>query len=152
MLVHELEHVVLLLLVNLLREYHLLVVINRVINALCRILGFFYLSEDFLDFLLYLLYVDITYDNDTLKVGTVPLLVIVAQCLIREIVNNLHYTYRKTFAVSAVGEDVGKHTLLHTHHRSVASSPLFVYHTALLVNLFSCKSKSVGPVAENPET
>ena len=70
----------------------------------------------------------------------------------REVVHYFHYTDGKTLTVTATGEDVGKHTLLHTHHRRIAASPLFVYYATLLVYLLTVEDKTVCPVVENPQT
>ena len=152
MFVHELQHIVLLLLVNLLREDHLFVVINRIIYTFSRILCLLYLLEDFLYLLLYLIYINITYNDNSLKIGTIPLLVVVTKCLMREVVYNLHCTDWQAFAISAAGEDVCKHALLHTHHSGVASAPLFMDYTTLLVNLLAIECKAVSPVVKYPET
>ena len=152
MLVHELQYVVLLLLVNLLRENHLLVVLYRIVDALGGVLCLLYFLEYLLDFLFHIINVNVADNYNTLQVGAVPLLIVVAQSLMREVVDNLHCTYRKAFAVAAAREDVSKHAFLHTHHRSVAAAPLLMDYTTLLVNLFACECKAVGPVTENPET
>ena len=151
MLVHNLQHVVLLFLVKLLREDNLLVVLYRVIYALGRFLGLLYLLEDFLHLLLHSVNIDVTNDDDTLEIGTIPLFVVVAQSLIWEVIDNLHYTYRQAAAISVAWEDVGKHALLHTHHGAVASAPLLVDDTALAVDLLFIKCKTVGPVVQNPK-
>ena len=150
MLVHQLKHVVLLLLIYLLRENHLFVVINLVVFALGWFLGLLDCLEDLLYLLLHRINVNVTYDDDSLKVGAIPLLVVVAQSLVWEVVDDLHCTDWQAAAVTATGEDVGEHAFLHAHHCSVASAPLLVDNAAFAVNLLLVKCETIGPVMQYP--
>ena len=84
-------------------------------------------------------------------VGAVPLLVVVAQYLVGEVVHYLHGADGQTVSVAAVGVDDGEHLFVDAHGGFHAGAPLFVDDAALLVNFCFAQSKAVAPVAENPE-
>ncbi len=71
-------------------DNHLFVVGHGIVDALGATLGQRNGREEFLDFLLDLIHIDIAYDDDGLQVRTVPLLVIVAQVLVWEVVDDVH--------------------------------------------------------------
>ena len=79
-----------LLLVLLDVDYHALVVGHGVVDALGRVDGLGNLREECLDFLFYLVDVDVAHDDDGLQVGAIPLVVVVAQVLVGEVVDDIH--------------------------------------------------------------
>ena len=88
-----------------------LVVGHGIIFAL---LGFWLcgdIIEDFLDFVLDIVDVDVAYNNDTLQIGAIPCLIVVAQSLIGEVVDNLHRADGQTLAIFGCGIDGGQNAL-----------------------------------------
>ena len=67
----------------------------------CILLGSRKLTENRFYFLLHLFDVNVSHDNNTLKVRTVPFIIICSQHLWLEVVYNAHQTYRKSFGIFA---------------------------------------------------
>ena len=107
--------------------------------------------EDVLDLRLDRVDVDVADDHDTLLVRTVPLLIVVAERLVREVVHDLHQADGHTDRVLVVRVDDRQELLVHTHLGVLAAAPLLVDHAALLVDVFPREEQAVGPVVEDPE-
>ena len=71
--------------------------------------------EDFLDALLYLIDVDVAHHDNALQVGAIPLLVIVAQFLRLEVIDNAHKADGEAFAVARAGIEF-RQAALHNAH------------------------------------
>ena len=71
--------------------------------------------EDFLDALLYLIDVDVADHDNALQVGAIPLLVIVAQFLRLEVVDDAHKADGEAFAVARAGIEF-RQAALHNAH------------------------------------
>ena len=78
---------------------HLVVVIHWEVFTMSSILRHWDGGEDRLYLLLHLVYVNITHNDDCLQVWAIPLVVIVAKCLVREVVYNLHLTDWQTIFI-----------------------------------------------------
>ena len=133
---------------------HLVVIADGIVFALGRILGSWNLREELLDFLLHLVNVHIAHNDDGLQVGTIPLMVVVAQVLIREVVDDIHRTDRHAVFILRTLIDL-RHRLLHQslHGTSGTScTPFFMNHATLLVNLLVIQQQIVAPVIENKQT
>ena len=107
--------------------------------------------ENALDFCFNLIYINITNDDDTLKVGAIPLLVVGAEEVGLEVVDDAHQTDGHTLAVARTRIEVGQLAVEDTHHSTAAHTPLLVDDTALLVDFGCLEEKAIGPVVENPE-
>ncbi len=80
-----------------------LVVADREVHTLCRIFGHLDVRKHLFDFILNTVCVYVADHNYALLVRTIPPLVIVAQCLVWKVVNNLHCAYRQAVAVAVSG-------------------------------------------------
>ena len=107
--------------------------------------------EYFLDLALDIVDVDIADNNDALKVGTIPGLVVVAKSLRLEVVDNFHGADRQAVAIFQAGIERRKNLLENALRAFVAAAPFFVDNAALLVDLIRFEKKSVGPVVENEQ-
>ena len=63
---------------------------NRIVDAFGRILRHFDVREHLFNFCLDTVNINITYHDDTLLVRTIPLFIVVTECLRLEIVNHFH--------------------------------------------------------------
>ena len=108
-------------------------------------------GEYALDLCLYLIYVNIADNDDALEVGAIPLLVVGAQEVRLEIVDDAHQTDRHTLAVARTGIEVGQLAVEDAHHGAGAHTPFLVDDTALLVDFVGLEEEAIGPVVENPE-
>ena len=66
---------------------------------LCSICRNSSVSPKLLNLILCVVYINITNNDDTLVVWTIPLLIVVAEVLIRELVNNAHQTNWHTMTI-----------------------------------------------------
>ena len=98
------------------------------------------------------LYVHVANHDDGLIVGTVPFMIVVAQYLWFEIVDYLHQTDGHAPAVLAARIESLKVALKHAHDGGGAQTPLFVYHTTLLLYLVGLEQQSARPVAKDEQT
>ena len=73
----------------------------------------------------------------------IPLLVVVAENLVWEVVNNLHYTDRQTVTVLAAWIELWESALVHAHHSRAACTPLLMDNATLLVNLLAVEDKGI---------
>ena len=78
---------------------HFLVVTNGIVDAFGSLLRHGDRGEDLLDFLLHLVDINIAHYDDGLQVGAIPLLIVVAQVLVREVIDNLHRADRQTVLI-----------------------------------------------------
>ena len=108
--------------------------------------------EDFLDFGFYLIYIHVTYHYDTLLVGTIPFFIIVAESLIREVVNHFDGTDRQTMAILASFESFRESLFVHTHHGTLSGTPFFVDDTAFVVYFLRVEGQVIGPIVKDEET
>ena len=96
--------------------------------------------------------VDITHNDDSLVVRTVPFMVIVAEFLVLEVVNDRHKTYRQTHTILRTGVQLGQYTLEDTLCGGRTELPLLVDDTAFLVDFLSVEGQSVRPVLKDEDT
>ena len=135
-------------------DNHLVIVGHGVIDALSRIHRLGNQREKSLDFLLHLIDVNVAYHHDGLQVGTIPLLIVVAQVLIRKVVDDVHRTDGQTVLILGALVD-GGHGVLHQPlhgHAGTTGAPLLVNDTTLLVNLLVFQQDVVAPVVEHQQT
>ena len=83
-------------------------------NNRCGVLWHLDRAEHILNLLLYIINVDITYNDDSLIVRTIPLLIVVAQLLILEIVNHRHQTDGVSHSILTSRIDSRQIALKHT--------------------------------------
>ena len=148
-LVHEQELHYLLLLVRRDGDERFLVVGHGEVRAGCGGFGHTDGAEHFLYLALDAVGVNVAHHNDALQVGAVPLLVVVAQGLVGEVVHHLHGADGQAVGILAVFEEHGEHFFVHAHHGSHAGAPLLVDDAALLVNLLRVEGQGVGPVVQD---
>ena len=117
MLEHQLDDVLLLFLVFLNGEDSLWCVGHGLFHHRSGIGWHLDVAENLLDFLLGAVYVNVAHHHNGLVVRTVPLLVVVAQSLGLEVVDNLHQSDRHAVTVFAVGIELGQTTFKHTLRR-----------------------------------
>ena len=110
------------------------------------------LREHCLDLLLHLIHVDITNHDDSLVVGTIPLLIVRLQERTLEIVDNLHQTNRHAMTVLRAGIELRQVTLQHTHLGRGTQTPLLMDDTTLLLDLLLFKQQTIGPVPKYHQT
>ena len=121
------------------------------VGAFGRILGHFDGREEFFDASFHLVDVDVTDNDDSLIVGTVPFVVVVAQVLVGEVHHYFHRTDRQTVGILASCKHLGQDFLYDTPVGVVAGTPLFVYHTALAVYLIVFEQDGARPVVQYEE-
>ena len=98
-----------------------------------------------------MVYIHIADDDDALIVGTVPLLIVVAEVLIREIVDNAHQADRHTVSVLGVGIELRQYVVINPHDRAAAQLPFLVDDPAFLVDFLVGKRQAVRPVLEDQQ-
>ena len=133
---------------------HRVVVVDGIVDALCTDLGQGDGREDLLDFLLHLVHVDVAHHYDSLQVGAIPLVIVVAQVLIGEVVHDVHRADGHAVLILRTLVDL-RHGLLHQSLYGLAGTagaPLFVYHAALLVYLLVLQQQEVAPVVQDEQT
>ena len=152
MLHHVLHHVGGLLLV-LVDDYDRLCVVGHLlVNDGCDVGWILERTEEFLDFLLGVVNVYVTYNDNCLVVGMIPLLVVIAQFLRLEVVDYRHESDREALAILRSRVEFWQVALEHTVRSTGAQTPLLVDNSALLVNLLGVEQQSVRPVAEDKQT
>ena len=151
MLVVVLYLVVLLLLVLLHRDNHLPVVGHGEVCPLGSVGRHLDGREDFLYLGFHLVHVNVAHDDDALLVGAVPLLIVVAQCLVGEVVHDLHRPYRQAVSIFAARVYLGERLLVHPHNRPHVGAPLLMDDTALLVDFLRVKRQPVRPVVQDEQ-
>ena len=72
---------------------------HLLLNHLCCVGRYGGVRPELLDFVLCMVHIHITYNDDALVVRAIPLLVVVAEVLVREVVNNAHQTDWHTMTV-----------------------------------------------------
>ena len=118
-------------------DNHLVVIAYRIVLALSRILRHGNLGEQLLNLLLHLVDINVTHHDDSLQVRTIPLMIIVTQVLIGEVVDDVHRTNRHAVLILRALIDLW-HRLFHQSLHSLACTtctPLFMDDTSFLVNL-----------------
>ena len=105
-----------------------------------------------LDDLLAVVHINITHDDDGLVVGTIPLVVIVAQHLRVTAVDDAHQTDGQTLAVFRTWIQTGKEFLDDALRRTFAQLPFLMDDTALFLNLLTLQRKTVRPVFQHEDT
>ena len=131
----------------------ILVVGNFLVNHLgCIGTGGGNILEELLDLCLDVINVNITHDYQGLVVGTIPLVVVVTQLIILEVVNDIHQADGQTLAILRVGEQCLELALQHTHLGTLSQSPLLMDDTALLVDLLVGEQQAAAPVLEDEQT
>ena len=142
-----------LLLVLLDGDNHLVIIVHRIVDALGRILVCLNLTKELLNFPLHHIHVEVAHDDDGLQVGAIPLLIVVTQVLVREVIHNVHIADRQTVLVLAALVDLRHHILhhaLHGHARTTVA-PFLVDDATLLVYLLGFKVDKLAPVVEHQE-
>ena len=134
-------------------DNHFLVVCHGKVDALGTLLRQRNGRESLLDFLFHLVYVEVADHDNGLQVGPIPLLVIVAQILIREVVDDFHRADGQAVFVLC--------TCIHFRHgqfhesldglSGTARTPLLMNDTALLVYLVVLQQQIVAPVVQHQQ-
>ena len=107
--------------------------------------------EEFLDLGFYLVHINVTYYDDTLLVWTIPRFVIVAECLIREVVNHFDGTDRQAMSVLATIHSFRESLFVHTHHGTLSGTPFFVNHATFIVYFRFGQCQVVCPIVKNEQ-
>ena len=124
---------------------------HLLVYDLCRVGRNGRLRPELLDFAFDMVYIHIADDDDALIVGTVPLLIVVAEVLIREIVDNAHQADRHTVSVLGVGIELRQYVVINPHDRAAAQLPFLVDDPAFLVDFLVGKRQAVRPVLEDQQ-
>ena len=91
-----------------------LVVWHRSVFAFRSVFGHLDRREESFNLSFNLIYVDVTYNNDTLLVWTIPFFIIVAQNLIREVIYYFHQSDRQAISIFTVAQHFGECGIVHT--------------------------------------
>ena len=121
------------------------------VDALGGILGHFYVGEHFLDFVLNTVHVDVAHHDYTLKVGTIPFFIVVAECLMGEVVHHFHSAYGQTVTVDVVGVNFRKQVGEYAHLTHIGGAPFLMDYGTLGIDFLGEEEKVVGPVVENEQ-
>ena len=150
-----LEHVgnlaILLLLVLVDDDNGLLVVGHGLIHYLSGVGIQHAVLKQVLDLGLDVVHVHVTHDDEGLVVGTIPLVVVVAQHLVGEVVHNLHQTDGHALAVLRTRVEGLELVLEHALLGAAAQTPLLVDDATLLVDLLVGEQQTVAPVLEDQQ-
>ena len=105
--------------------------------------------EEFLDFGLDVVHVNVAYNDQRLVIGAVPLVIVVAQHLIGEIVHDVHRTDDIALGILRTTEKVLQLAVAHALAGIAAQAPLLMDDTALLVDFLVGEQQAVTPVLED---
>ena len=128
------------------------VVFYRIVDTFGSIYRCLYVSKDFFQLGFDVVHVDVTHDDDTLQVGAVPFFIVVADVLIREVVDDVDTTDRHTVGILGIWIQRGKRIGHDAEHTAVAASPFFANHTAFLVDFLVGQFDSARPVVQDQQT
>ena len=117
----------------------------------CCILGVRDVGEEFLDHRFGVVYVDITHDDESLIGGMIPLLIVVAQLLRTEVIDNRHQTDGIAHTVFRIGIEGRQVAFQHTTAGRGAHAPLLMDDTTLLVDFLGFEQKARRPVAQDEQ-
>ena len=117
----------------------------------CCILGVRDVGEEFLDHRFGVVYVDITHDDESLIGGMIPLLIVVAQLLRTEVIDNRHQTDGIAHTVFRIGIEGRQVAFQHTTAGRGAHAPLLMDDTTLLVDFLGFEQQTRRPVAQNEQ-
>ena len=133
---------------------HRIVVVDWIVLPLGSILGHRNRREKLLDFLLHLIHVDIAHHYNSLQVRTIPLVIIVAQILIREVVDHIHRTNGHAVLVLGAAIHLWQRQLHHSLYGTSGTTcaPHFMNHASFLVYLFVFEQQIVTPVVQDEQT
>ena len=95
--------------------------------------------------------IDITHDDQGLVVGTIPLVVVVAQLVVLEVVDHIHQADGHAAAILRTRVQGLELVLEHALLGIAAQAPLLMNHTALLVDLLVGEQQTTAPVLENQQ-
>ena len=96
--------------------------------------------------------IHVTHHDNTLISGVIPFLVVVAQLLIFKVIHHAHQSNGETSAIFRTRIEFREVAFEHSAACASAQTPLFVYHSAFLVNFFRVERKVTSPVAQNQKT
>ena len=133
---------------------HLIIITYRIVLTLSRILRHRNLREKLLNLLLNLIHVYITYHYDSLQVRTIPFMIVIAQVLIGEIVDDVHRADRHAVFILRTLIDL-RHSQLHQSLHSTSGTtgaPLLMDNTTFLVYLCIFQQQVMTPVVQNEQT
>ena len=120
--------------------------------AFGRIFGSRYVSKNLFEFLFYIVYINIPNDDNSLEIGTIPLVIEVADFVVLEVVYYFHCTNRHALCILIVGEHDGELSCKHTQACIVSRTPFFVDYPTLFVNLLAVECNVVAPVVHDKKT
>ena len=128
------------------------IIIYRIVNPfscirLCR-----YIGKHSLNFRLNSVYIDITYDNNTLQIGTIPLFIVISQSLVFEVHNYIHCTNWEAVCIFCTDKHLRKHFFLHTLHCTHTCTPFFIDNATFFIYLFRIECQVIRPVMKNEKT
>ena len=105
--------------------------------------------EELLDFGLNVVHVNVAHNDQRLVIGAVPLVIVVAQHLIGEIVHDVHRTDDITLGILRATEKVLQLAVAHALAGIASQAPLLMDDTALLVDFLVGEQQAVAPVLED---
>ena len=152
MLKHDLHHIVLLFLILVDHDNGFGVVGHLFVDHLCCIGGS---SGDgakhFLDFLHGVVHINVAHHNHGLVVGTIPLLIVVAEFFVFEIVDHTHQTDRHALAILRTRVEFFEVAFQQALAGSRAQAPFFVNHAAFLVDFLIFQEQAIRPVFDDEQ-
>ena len=151
-LVHDSKDVVVLLGVAGYGHQRLLVVLYGEIHTFSLVLGIVDISPKGLNLLLYNIDIYIANDEYTLQVRTIPLVIVVAQLVVCKVINHRHQTNGQALSIAIAGDKLRKDGFVHTECGTGTCTPLFMNHTALLVNLVTIEGEVTTPIVKDEQT
>ena len=85
--------------------------------------------------------IHVAHHDNTLISGVIPFLVVVAQLLIFKVIHHAHQSNGETSAIFRTRIELREVAFEHSAAGASAQTPLFVYHSAFLVNFFRVERK-----------
>ena len=102
---------------------------------------------------LHIICINVTRHDNSLKVGSVPFMIIITKNLVGEVIYNRHQTDGHSSAIAvAVREKLWQGLLVDTVAHSLLASPFFMYDLALGINLPAVEGYESAPVMQYEQT
>ena len=110
--------------------------INRVYRAFTEVLTAWHICPKCFDFCLHRIHIDITDNDNSLIIRTVPFVVIITKRLILKVINDRSISYHITLGILRAGIHFLLHLRPDTPICCTAGTPFFANNSTLGINLF----------------
>ncbi len=151
MLVFQLDTGVLCFRVQRNSHKRLFVVLHRIERAFSTVCTSGHICPQSLNFLLYLVHINIAHHNYRLIIRTIPFLVVAAQCIISKVINHCRVANHVAFCILASRIFQRTNFFPQPAVSRASRTPFFTNHTTLIVYLFGQQQQSASPVVQHEQ-